>query len=445
MNIANFGEQFSSKVLRKVYAGSVINAISNRDYEGEIKKPGDRVNILSFLNDVEYGDYAVGTDMTVSQVVDSEEQLTVEKRKYYNFSLDKLEEIFTYAGDIPSSLIEQHAQKLESLVDAYGLDKFGSGAKAGNWIGTNFLVIGSATTMASLTTTATGGTISINYEQTQYTDVGTATVENPLDGILYFGGFENSDLYKGIRLVSTRAIVSPWWRISGITNTGVVTVTEWDEATTGPDFAEGYTLRGIFGGDGITFPKYNDTGNTDGGAWVGESGFGWEIQAAIATSVTAGSIYDQMTLLAQALDENETPATDRKFTMPPAGMTVARQAAELQPSGIADLYKEVVLNGKAGRLGGFDLHVAVGARVSTRASRSTSSGIGVDLAKVTGTTGYIMPANHISALTFADKYSESRVVNAENQFARKYQGLFLFGSLIPKLRRKNVSVLLGSF
>jgi hypothetical protein len=35
-------------------------------------------------------------------------------------------------------------------------------------------------------------------------------------------------------------------------------------------------------------------------------------------------------------------------------------------------------------------------------------------------------------------------VEAENQFAKKYQGLFLFGALIPKLRRKNAAVLLGS-
>ncbi len=443
MNLTNFGEQFASKVLARMYAGSVIDAISNRDYEGEIKKPGDRVNILSFLNDVEYGDYAVGTDMTVSQVVDAEEQLLVEKRKYYNFSLDRLEDIFTYAGDIPQALIEQHAQKLAAIVDAYGLDKFGSGAKAGNWIGTNFLVMGAASTMASLVTTSTGGTISIVLDSTNVTDPGTATVENPLDGILYFGGFETTDLYKGIRLVSTRAIVSPWYRISGILSTSSVSVTEWDEATNGPDFAENYTLRGVYGGDGVTFPKYEWNGD---GAWAGSAGtaFGWEVQAAIATAVSGASIYDQITLLNEKLDDNETPATDRKMTVAPWGMTQIRQAAELQPNGIADLYKEMVVNGKAGRLGSFDLFVAQGARVSTRYSRSTASGAGVDLTKVTGTQGYIMPAHHTSVLTFADKWSETRVVDAENQFAKKYQGLFLFGALVPRQRRRHAAVLLGS-
>ena len=441
MNLSNFGEQFSAKVLRKMYPASVVDAITNREYEGEIKKPGDRVNILMFLNDAEFGDYTVGTDMTVAQIVDAEDQLLVEKRKYFNFSLDKLEDLFTYAGDIPDALTEQHAMKLASIVDEYVLGKFGQEVKAGNWIGTNFLVTGAATTMASLVTTATGGTISINFEQTQFTDPGTAAVENPLDGVVYFGGFETTDLYKGIRLLSTRAFVTPWWRISGITDTATVTVTEWDEATSGPDFEENYTLRGTFGGDGRIFPK----GGSGNASLVATSGLGWEVQAAIATAVTAASIYDQVTLLAEALDNDETPAEGRKLTLAPWGITQLRQAAELQPTGIAEIFKETVLNGKTGRIGAFDVFSAQGARVSTRSSRSTASGVGVDLTKTTGTTGYQFPAHHISAMTFADEWSENRVVDAENQFARKYQGLFLFGAKLPRLRRKNSAMLLGTF
>lgn len=441
MNLSNFGEQFASKVLRRMYAGSVIDGICNRNYEGEIKKPGDRVNILSFLNEAELGDYTVGSDMTTGQIIDAEDILTVEKRKYYNFSLDKLEDLFTYAGDVPDSLIEIHSQKLAAIVDAYGLEKFGTGTKAGNWIGINFLVEGSAKTMASLVTSATGGTISIKTEVDDDTN-NAKWQENPLDGNTYTAAFQNTDLYKGIRLLSTRAFVTPWYRISGVTNSTSVTVTEWDEATSGPDFEENYTLRGTFGGDGRIFNKYgSDHGNA---SLVATSGLGWEVQAAIATAVSASSIYDQITLLNELLDDAETPPTDRKFTVPPWVMTTIRQASETQPNGIADLYKETVLNGKVGRLGSFDLFVAQGARVSTRASKSTQAAIGGAAAIVTGTTGYILPACHMSTLTYADKFSESRVVEAENQFAKKYQGLFLFGALIPKLRRKNAAVLLGS-
>src|SRR3990167_8314537 len=97
--LSNFGEQFASKVLAKTYAAMVTGSIANRDYEGEIKKPGDRVNILSFLNSILLSDYSVGSDMSSETIVDAEDQLIVEKRKYYNFSLDRLEDLFTYGGD----------------------------------------------------------------------------------------------------------------------------------------------------------------------------------------------------------------------------------------------------------------------------------------------------------------------------------------------------------
>ena len=42
MQLSNFGEQFASKVLEKTYQSSVVDGIANRDYEGEIKKPGER-------------------------------------------------------------------------------------------------------------------------------------------------------------------------------------------------------------------------------------------------------------------------------------------------------------------------------------------------------------------------------------------------------------------
>lgn len=449
MNLSNFGQQFASKTLRKTYQEAVFRAITNTNYEGELKKPGDRVNILSFLNAGQLGDYAVGTDMAVMQVVDNNDQLVVEKRKYYNISLDRLEDLFTYVNDIPDYFIQDQSKTLEIVTDAYVLDKFGSETKAGNWVGLNFLVTGGAATMASLVTSATGGTITVVSDSTVVDNpLSNNSVENPLDGTIYSYGFENSDLYKGIRLVSTRSIVSPWWRISSITNTVSVAITEWDEATSGPDFAEGYTLRGVFGGDGINFPKYTDAQGNDVGAWVAESGFGWEIQAAIATSVTSASIYPQLTLLDQYLDDNEVPGQDRHFTAPPSIITALKNASQLQPSGISEIFTGTVINGTVMRVGGFMIHEAAGVRVSTRAGRSTSStqtgGLGNDTVKVGGNMGYLLPANHIECMTYADKWTESRIVDTINQFAKQYQGLYLFGAKVPHIRRKTASILFGS-
>ena len=77
--LSNFGEQFAGKTLEKVYQNAVFEGIVNKDYEGDIKKPGDRVNILSFLNSILLSDYTVGSDMSSETIVDAEDQLVVER------------------------------------------------------------------------------------------------------------------------------------------------------------------------------------------------------------------------------------------------------------------------------------------------------------------------------------------------------------------------------
>lgn len=442
MTLSQFAEQFVGKTLRKTYQRWVVDGIANRDYQGDIKKPGDRVNILSFLNDILMSDYVVGTDMSSETIIDSEDQLVVEKRRYHNFSLDSVEMLFTYGGDIPDNLLENASKVMEREADTYVLQKFAEGTKAGNWVGVDLVVYGSGQTAASIVTSATGGTVTITtYAEQVLGGTGYTSAENPRDGSTYFAGFQTVDLYKGFRLRSTAAFVSPWYRISGITSSTVATLTEWDEAVAGSDFEEGYTLRGLFGGDGVNFPKYG----TGDASLLTMNALGWELQAAAATAVTAATIYDQVTLLSEDLDAGEVASEDRHITLPPQGKTMLLQASELQPTGIVDIYSGTVLNARVGRIGNFEVHMAAGSRLSTRAGHSTSSGTGADVALTTGAIGYQIPANHKGMCTFAEKWTESRVVEAENQFAKKYQGLWLYGALIPKYRRKYGAILFGSF
>lgn len=438
--LANFGEQFAKSVLKKTYQNAIVDSIVNRDYEGEIKRPGDRVNILSFLNSMTLGDYVVGTDMTSEALVDSEDQLVVEKRKFWNFSLDVVERQFTYADDIVDHISNDAAKVLEKEIDTYILSTAVANTKAGNWLGVNLVVNGSGQTMASITTTATGGTITINAN-VGTSEGGISTVENPVDGGSYFGGFEASDIGKGVRLRSSASFVSPWYLITGVTSSVVASITEWDGATSGSDFEEGYTLRGTFGGDGRNFPKYG-TGDS---SLLAMSSLGWEIQAAIATTISSSQIYNQVTLLAEVLDGAEVENTDRHLTVPEQLVTQLKQSSQLQPTGIAEIYSGTVINGKVMRVGAFDVHMATGSRVSTRAGHSTSTGTGPDTVATTGTIGTQILANHKGMITFAEKWSESRVVDAENQFAKKYQGLFLYGAKVPSYRKKYGAVLFGSF
>ena len=156
-------------------------------------------------------------------------------------------------------------------------------------------------------------------------------------------------------------------------------------------------------------------------------------------------------MLGTALDKGEIPDSDRHITVPPIMMQMLKQASELQPA-ISMAYEGVVLNGKVGRVAGFDIHMAAGSRVSTRAAHyngttlaSGASGSGASTTITAGPATYQVLANHISFITFAYKWSESRIVDAEDQFAKKYQGLHLFGALVPAQRRKAGAVLFCTF
>jgi len=436
MQLTNFGEQFSAGVLKKIYQNAVAPGIVNRDYEGDIKKPGDRVNILSFLNDALMSDYVVGSDMASETIVDNEDTLVVEKRKYFNFSLDRLEDLFTYGGNVVDNLLTNRAAVLERAIDAYVLEK-GVDAKAGSWVGVNVKVAGSVQTAASIVTTATGGTVTLMFSES--VTAGNATGVEQGDGTIAFGGFEASDIGKGFRLRSSATFVTPWYKITSVTSSTSATLTEWDGETTGSDFQEGYTLRGVYGGDGITFPKTGD-GNAAILASGTQDGLGWEIQAALATSVSAASVYDQVTLLGEKLNQNEVPDGDRWLVIPPEIKTMLLQASETQPTGIAEMYKGTVTNGKIMRIGGFDIHVAAGSRLSLRAGHSTGSG---DF--TASSNGYFIVAGHKGFITYADKWAESRVIDAEDQFAKKYQGLYLYGALVTSYGRKLGAILFGNY
>lgn len=444
MALSYFGEQFAAKTLRKFYQSAVTPAITNSNYEGDIKKFGDRVDILSFLGDIPLDDYVAGTDMTTTSITDFKDQLIVEKRKNYSFPIDRLEDLFTFADDIADTLVENANKALERTIDGYVLENV-QYARAGNWVGIDFAVAGSGTavsTTASISTSATGGTVTLQGDGATATNLPSA--ENPRDGIKYFSGFETADVGKPIRLTSGQTWATAWYRITGVTNSASATIENWDGSvnTSGDSrVPNGDILIGLYGGsvdDANAFVQNGD------GKPTTQMGWGWEFQAAASTAVSNSTIYKAITTLARRLDENENPDTDRHITVPPIASQMLRQASELQPA-ISMAYEGVIINGTVGRVAGFDIHEAAGQRVTTRAQKSTATGSGADTANTAGGQAYQILGNHISMITFGYKWAESRIVDAENQFAKKYQGLHLFGAKVPNLRRKAGAVLFATF
>ena len=406
--LSNYGEKFSRNVLRKFYANAITPVIANTDYEGEIKDYGDRVNILMFLDDIALSDYTIGTDMVLDSPVDTEAQLVIDQRKYFNFSIDKVDKQFTYVDDEDSTLIENAAKTLEKTVDQRLLRGNIEEVKAGNRLpkgssGHWTFVIGDAGSYVTITTSATVATLTL-----------TGMTNEDLDGEI--DAFPLDILNRGVRVCSDK-VCSPWWKITARTSSNVLECNRWDEGVEGG----GQIVDGVagIGGD----PQFDGAG----------AGYGVEIEGMQATQVTKSNIYALITDLTTALDDDDIPQENRHLTVPPWFKNILIQASELQPA-IAVYHEEVVRNGLIGRVSGFDVHMVSDDRFSTSAEPAILQG---------SDTGYKILANHIAFITFAHAWSESRVIDAEKQFAKLYQGLNLYGFKVLNLRRKNAAYLFG--
>lgn len=80
-------EIWSAKLIEKFYDATVLAAISNTNYEGEIKKHGDRVYMRQRPT-VTIRDYTVNQDLLVDRPSASVLQLNIDKGKYFNLHLD---------------------------------------------------------------------------------------------------------------------------------------------------------------------------------------------------------------------------------------------------------------------------------------------------------------------------------------------------------------------
>lgn len=108
-------EIWSGKLVEKFYASTVLAAISNTDYEGEIKNQGDRVKIRTKPT-ITIRDYRADGALTVERPEGSSIELYIGTGKYFNLILDDVMEI---QSDINALSIwsEDAAQQLKITVD----------------------------------------------------------------------------------------------------------------------------------------------------------------------------------------------------------------------------------------------------------------------------------------------------------------------------------------
>lgn len=83
-------EIWSGKLLVKFYAATVLAAISNTDYEGEVKDVGDKVNIRT-IPDIVIRDYSKGQSLVIQRPDRPKVELLIDKAKYFNFICDDID------------------------------------------------------------------------------------------------------------------------------------------------------------------------------------------------------------------------------------------------------------------------------------------------------------------------------------------------------------------
>jgi hypothetical protein len=121
-------EIWSAKLIEKFYASTVLAAISNTDYEGEIKSHGDKVNIRTKAS-LTINDYLAMGDLTVERPSSANVTLLIDKGKYFAAMLD---DVMKVQSDINlmSAWSDDAGQQMKIAIDRAVLAGILNGANA---------------------------------------------------------------------------------------------------------------------------------------------------------------------------------------------------------------------------------------------------------------------------------------------------------------------------
>src|SRR3954452_15221417 len=115
-------EIWSGKLIEKFYAATVLAAISNTDYEGEIKGQGDKVNIRTRPT-VTISDYLAGQSIVVERPSSNIISLLIDNGKYFPTILDDGHDIQS-DFNLMGLWAEDAAEQMNTTVDTAELTAF---------------------------------------------------------------------------------------------------------------------------------------------------------------------------------------------------------------------------------------------------------------------------------------------------------------------------------
>src|SRR6266568_2530650 len=123
-------EIWSGKLVEKFYASTVLAAISNTDYEGEIKNKGDRVKIRTKPT-VTIRNYSSDGLLGLDRPTGGSVELFIGNGKYFSLILDDVMEVQSDLN-VLSMWSDDAAQQLKIVVDQDVLGGIVGGAAAAN-------------------------------------------------------------------------------------------------------------------------------------------------------------------------------------------------------------------------------------------------------------------------------------------------------------------------
>jgi len=108
--------------------------VSNRDYEGEIRKAGNTVKIAS-IGDVSVDNYVKDTDISDPESLTDEEQtLLINQAKYFNFYVDSVDRAQQNVNVLDEAM-RRSSWKLRDYADTFLADAMDAATPNGNKIG----------------------------------------------------------------------------------------------------------------------------------------------------------------------------------------------------------------------------------------------------------------------------------------------------------------------
>jgi hypothetical protein len=123
-------EIWSGKLIEKFYAATVLSAIANTDYEGEIKNMGDTVHIRTKPT-ITIRDYQVNQDLLVERPSSNIIDLTIDFAKYFNEALDDVMEVQSDINML-SLWSDDAAEQMKIVIDTGVLTLIDPGVNAAN-------------------------------------------------------------------------------------------------------------------------------------------------------------------------------------------------------------------------------------------------------------------------------------------------------------------------